>query len=333
MRFANWPFLLLFLLFPLLHRFWVRRNQPPRILFSVPVPESVARKSKIPWILVARYLGLALLIIGLARPQLSHRKIDRTINGVDIMMVLDLSASMNIEDLSARSRLEIAKETMENFINGRQNDRIGFIAFSGEPLTLAPPTLDYSLVLRSLRDVQIGELKDGTAIGDGLTLAVSHLRNSRVKSKVVVLLTDGDNNVGQVDPATAGELALGYGIRVYTIAIGREGRVKVPIRHKTGSGSVVTSYQWFDNALNPELLRQIAQQTGGRFYRVTEESTLTSVFKEVDQLEKSEVKAKEKVLIEEKFDKPLKLGILILVVEQLLALLSTWLGGWWRMIP
>jgi Ca-activated chloride channel family protein len=326
MRFANWPVLLLLLLIPLLHRWWMRRNQPPRIVFPLPVPANIGRKNPLLWVMILKYLALSLFIVALARPQTSYRQTDRTVNGVDIMMVMDISASMNIEDLSERSRLLVAKDTMEGFIKGRQNDRIGFIAFSGEPLTLAPPTLDYGLVLRSLQEVKIGDLKDGTAIGDGLSLAVGHLRNSKAKSRVIILLTDGDNNVGQVDPGTAGELALGYGIRVYTIAIGREGRVKLPIRQKTPLGNTVTTYQWFDNALNPELLEQIAKQTGGRFYRVTDESALLSVFKEVDQLEKTEVKTTEKVRYDEQFERPLKLGMLVAVAERFLA----WGGfaGW-----
>ncbi len=243
------------------------------------------------------------------------------------MMVMDVSASMDIEDLAERSRFSVAKDTMEEFIKGRQSDRIGFVIFSGEPLTLAPPTLDYGLVLRSLRESRIGLLKDGTAIGDGLSIAVGHLRNSKAKSRVIVLLTDGDNNLGQVDPATAGELAAGYGIRVYTIAIGKEGRVRLPIRSKGLLGNEIVRYQYFENALNPELLQYIAKITSGKFYRVTDESALESVFHEIDGLEKSEMKSNEKVRFEEKYQGPLKLGFVALVLEQLLA------RGWWRIIP
>jgi Ca-activated chloride channel family protein len=274
-----------------------------------------------------KYLGIVLCIFALARPQSSYQQIERNTSGIDIVMVMDVSASMNIEDLAERSRFEVAKETMESFIQGRQNDRIGFVIFSGEPLTLAPPTLDYGLLLRSVNQASIGVLKDGTGIGDGLALAVSHLKSSQAKSKVIILLTDGDNNVGQVDPGTAGELAAGFGIKVYTIAIGREGRVKMPIRHKGLFGNTITTYQWFENALNPELLKQIAQLTQGKFYRVTDESTLSSVFKEIDQLEKSDVKSKQKVRYDEVFQKPLKLGALILIAEQILE------RGLWRFLP
>ncbi len=327
MRLASWYFLFLLLLIPLLHRWWTKRNQPPRVIFSLPVSPAVSIRNPAKWLLALKYAGCALLVLALARPQTSFRQTERTVSGIDIMMLLDVSASMNIEDLGDRSRIDIAKSTMEKFIKGRQNDRIGFVMFSGEPLTMAPPTLDYGLLLRALHDATIGVLKDGTAIGDGLALAVSHLKNSKAKSKVIILLTDGDNNLGQIDPLTAGELAAGFGIRVYTIAIGREGRVKMPIRQKGIFGNVITTYQWFDNALNPELLQKIAAMTKGKFYRVTDANTLGSVFTEIDHLEKSSIKSTEKTRYEEAYPRPLKMGILLLAVEQLLE------RGWWRFVP
>jgi Ca-activated chloride channel family protein len=327
MRFANWPFLLLLLLIPLLHRWLLARNRPAPVSFPLPIPARAAGRNPMKFLLGLKYVALALMIVALARPQSSLKQTERTVSGVDIMMLLDLSASMDIEDLGARSRIDIAKETMENFVKGRQNDRIGFVAFSGVPLTLAPPTLDYGLVLKALHDAHTHMLKDGTAIGDGLALAVSHLRNSKAKSKVVVLLTDGDNNLGQVDPATAGELAAGYGIRVYTIAIGREGRVKLPIRTNTPFGNVITTYQWFDNALNPALLQEIAKTTNGRFYRVSDEETLHKVFQEIDHLEKTEIKSKESVKYDDLYPLPLKAGIFVTAIAEVLG------RGWWRMLP
>ncbi len=327
MRFSFWPVLFLAVLIPLFHRLWMKRGQPARVIFSLPIPKSLSRFSPVQYLLWVKYVALIFLIIALARPQFSFKQTQRTVSGVDIMLVMDISASMNIEDLADRSRIEIAKETMENFIKGRQNDRIGFVIFSGEPLTLAPPTLDYGLLSRAIKDATIGVLKDGTAIGDGLALAVNHLRNSKAKSRTVVLLTDGDNNVGQVDPGTAGELAAGYGIKVYTVAIGREGRVKMPIRHKGVFGNTVTTYQWFDNALNPELLKYIAEVTHGKFYRVTDENALAQVFSEIDQMEKSEIKSTERVRYDEMFEKPLTLGMVFLILEQFLS------RAWWRVIP
>jgi Ca-activated chloride channel family protein len=326
-RLESWYFLIALVALPILHRWWVKRNKPARVRFSLPIPVEVAAKSPARVLLALRYVGWAFLLLALARPQNSFKTSERTVSGIDIMMVMDFSASMNIEDMGERSRFDIAKEMMENFIKGRSNDRIGFVIFSGEALTLAPPTLDYDLVRKQLRDAQLGILKDGTAIGDGLATAVNHLRNSKAKSRVIVLLTDGDNNVGQVDPATAGELAAGYGIRCYTIAIGREGRVKMPIRHKGIGGNTITTYQWFENALNPELLQQIAKSTDGRFYRVSDEGTLERVFKEIDHLEKTEVTSNEKVHYDELFQKPLRMGVAVLFIEQILA------RGWWRLLP
>ncbi len=327
MRLSSWFFIVILLIIPLLHRYWVKRNRSARVMFPLPVPPAVSARSPVKLLLFLKYIGLVFFVIALARPQSSFKQTERTVAGIDIILVLDISASMNIEDLSERPRIDIAKDVMQDFIKGRSNDRIGSVVFSGEPLTLAPPTLDYALVTKAIRDAKIGVLKDGTAIGDGLALATSHLKNSKAKSRIIVLLTDGDNNVGQVDPATAGELAKGFGIKVYTIAIGREGRVRLPIKHKGPFGNTITTYQWFENALNPELLQQIAKRTDAKFYRVTDESALESVFSEINRLEKTEIKASEKTRYDERCDKFLKLGLLALVVEQVFA------RGWWRLVP
>ena len=306
--------------------FGCRETSRLGFVFSLPIPEIVSVKSPVRILLLFKILSFIFLVVALARPQKSYHHGERTVSGIDIVMLLDVSASMNIEDLAERSRIDVAKDTMENFVRGRQNDRIGFVMFSGEPLTLSPPTLDYGLLLQSLHQASIGILKDGTAIGDGLAVAVNHLRASQAKSRVVILLTDGDNNLGQVDPATAGELAAGYGIRVYTIAIGREGRVKMPIRHKGIFGNTMTSYQWFENALNPELLQKIAALTHGKFYRVNDESALASVFQEIDQLERTDVKVKEKIKYDEAFELPLKFGMLGLILSEFLE------RFWWRLV-
>ncbi len=320
MRLESWWWLFLIPLLPLVSKFWSRANRPAAVRWSLPIPVEAASRDPIPWLVGLRCLALAFIALSLARPQWSFRQVSRTVSGVDILLVMDVSASMNIEDLADRSRLEIAKETMEGFIRGRENDRMGFVVFSGEPLTLSPLTLDYGRVLQAVHEATTGILKDGTAIGDGLAMAVSHLRVSKSKSRVIILLTDGDNNVGQVDPATAGELALGYGIRVYTIAIGREGRVRMPIRQKGVFGNTITTYQWFDNALNPELLEQIAKITQGKFYRVTDESALKSVFMEIDRLEKTDIQSQEKTRYEEAYPKILVLALLLLLVEQAISI-------------
>ncbi len=327
MRLASWGFLFLLLLIPLLHRWWMQRNRPAKVVFPLAVPKHVGMRNPLRSLFILKYVAYAVLVFALARPQMSYRTTERSVSGIDIMMVMDVSASMNIEDLNDRPRFDVAKDVMENFVKGRQNDRIGFIMFSGEPVTLSPLTLDYGLVLKSIREAKSGILKDGTAIGDGLSLAVNRLRDSKAKSRIIILLTDGDNNVGQIDPATAGDLAAGYGIRVYTIAIGREGRVRLPIRRQGPFGNTVTTYQWFENALNPELLQHISKITDGRFYRVQEADTLEKVYKEIDQLERSEVKSNERVRYDEQFQRPLKLGFALLILEKVLSY------GMWRFLP
>jgi Ca-activated chloride channel family protein len=325
-RLESWGFLFLLALVPALHRYWKGRNRPARIQYSRSVPQQVAFVSPAVKQLLMRYAALLLVVVALARPQSGHRTTERRVDGIDIMLVMDVSASMNIEDLGDASRFEIAREMMSKFVKGRQNDRIGFAIFSGEPLTLAPPTLDYGLVLKAIGEARSGVLKDGTAIGDGLAMAVNRLKASKAKSRVIILLTDGDNNMGQVDPATAGDLAAGYGIRVYTIAIGREGRVRLPIRHEGPFGKEIVTYQYFENALNPELLMQISDVSKGKFYRVTDEQALTRVFSEIDGLERTQMETKEKIKYEEEFSAPLKWGVALLIMEQVLAL------GWWRVL-
>ena len=327
MRFAQVFLIALVLLLPLFHRFWRRRNQPARVRFSLPIPKGVRRFNPTQILLMLRYAAIILVILAIARPQESHRQTQRQVSGIDLMMLLDLSASMNIEDLAEESRMTTAKRTMEEFIKRRTDDRIGFLVFSGEALTLVPPTLDYGLLLAALRKADTGQLKDGTAIGDGLALAVNRLKNSKAKSRVIVLLTDGENNVGQVDPLTAGDMAAGYGIKVYTIAIGKEGRVRMPIRRKGMLGETVTTYQWFDNQLNPELLKDISKVTDGKFYRVEDKASLEGVFNDINRLEKSEIKTNEKVQYDEMFVKPLLAALLILGLERILA------RFWWRVLP
>ncbi len=327
MKFA-YPFALaLILLLPIFHVFWRKRNQPPRVRFSIPIPVSVRRFDPTRILLFLRYAALVFAIVAFARPQESHRSTQRQVSGVDLMMVLDTSASMNIEDLAEESRMTTAKRTIENFIKRRNDDRIGYLIFSGEALTLVPPTLDYGLILREVARTDTGMVKDGTAIGDGLAVSVGRLKNSKAKSRVIILLTDGENNVGQVDPLTAGDLAAGFGIKVYTIAIGKEGRVRMPIRRRGMLGETVTTYQWFDNQLNPDLLKQIAKATDGKFYRVEDRAGLEEVFHDIDRLEKSEIKVNEKIQYDELFGKPLLVALLLLGLERILARL------WWRVYP
>lgn len=271
------------------------------------------------WHLLGYTVSGILLCVALARPQSSFSKINKTVEGIDIVLVLDMSASMRVEDFRDFNRMEVAKSVLKDFINGRQSDRIGFVAFSGEPISLAPPTLDYSLVLQQLKNIEIGDLTDGTAIGDGLSLAVSRLSNSKAKSKVIILVTDGDNNMGQVDPLTAGELAKGFGIKVYSVAIGSEGRVRMPFVQKDAFGRSYKTYQYYDNSINPELLKQISANTGGKFYRVVDDpGVFRDVFAEIDRLEKTTAKSTEQVKYTERYQNVVFIAMIVLMATWLL---------------
>jgi Ca-activated chloride channel family protein len=277
------------------------------------------------WPLLFYGVAASFFILALARPQSSFHKTKRTIEGVDMMVVLDLSASMRIEDFRDQSRFDVAKVILRDFIAGRTNDKIGLETFSGEAVTLVPPTLDTSLVLQALRMAEIGDLRDGTAIGDALATAVGRLRESTAKSKVLVLVTDGDSNVGQVDPLTGGELAKGYGIRVYSIAIGREGRVAMPFVQKDVFGRQVKTYQYYDSSINPELLRQISSATGGKFYRVEGDvNVFRDVFADIDKLERTKIETTEQVRYEERFMPLVWCGLAMLLMGYLLSYLPKW---------
>jgi Ca-activated chloride channel family protein len=326
MRFAYPLVLLLLPLCLVLFPIFLRKAAAPRIRISLFKIKSGSFSVQ-PHLISALFktLALGLCILALARPQSISRSQERKANGIDIMMLLDVSLSMLIQDMGDQSRMEIAKQTFKSFIEGRKNDRIGFAIFSGEPVTLAPPTLDYGLLLSQLQNVQPGGggLRDGTAIGDGLALAVNRLKKSTAKSRVIILLTDGDNNVGRIDPLTAGDLALGYGVKVYTVAIGTEGRVRQPLPMQTPMG-VQYTYVWVENRLNPSLLKEISERTHGKHYRVQDEKTLQAVFHDIDQLEKTDVTTKDKVHYSEEFPPYLLAALILLVLERMLSVF------WWR---
>jgi Ca-activated chloride channel family protein len=326
MRLA-YPWLLTLLGVLLCFRWWLRAQAlPPVRLQLYPRPARKQPRLSPAWIQTAlKSLALALLIVALARPQSISKTQERKANGVDIVMVLDVSLSMLIQDMGDATRMELAKETFRQFIEGRKNDRIGFVMFSGEPITLAPPTLDYGLLISQLRTVEPGGngLRDGTAIGDGLALAINRLKKSSAKSRIVILLTDGDNNVGRIDPITAGELAQGYGVKVYSIAIGTEGRVKQPLPVVTPLGKTFQNV-WVENRLNTGLLQQISEKTQGKFYRVQNEQALVDVFQDIDRLEKTEITTKDRMNYHEEF-MPWVYGALFLILaERILA------AFWWR---
>ncbi len=307
------------LIAPLAWFFWTYRkaDRDPVLKISLQVPHSLMAHSPQNLSPLFKFIALSLLIAGLARPQKISSSQPRKAEGIDIVMVLDVSLSMLIQDMGDRSRGEIARSVFDSFIKNRQNDRIGLVVFSGEPLTLAPPTLDYGLLLQQIQHAVPGMgLKDGTAIGDGLSLAVHRLKSSQAKSKVVILLTDGDNNVGRIDPVTAGDLAQGYGIKVYSIAIGTEGRVLQPLPQVNAFGQKVYTQVWVENRLNPQLLKEISQKTNGKFWRVADEKTLREVFETIDSLEKAPIDERTPIRYDEQFQKFLLWGLLMVLAER-----------------
>lgn len=327
MRFAHPYAFLLILLIPICFYFWMKLVKLPAVRLHLNGFKGNEGRGISPAFIQTALKSFAVLflICAIARPQSISKSQERKANGIDIIMLLDVSLSMLIQDMGSSSRMEIAKETFKSFIEERKNDRIGFIIFSGEPITLAPPTLDYGLLFSQLNTVEPGGpgLRDGTAIGDGLALAINRLKKSNAKSRIIILLTDGDNNVGRIDPLTSGDLAQGYGIRVYSIAIGTEGRVRQPLPQNTPLGTTY-SYVWVENRLNTGLLEQISAKSNGKFYRVTDEKALQSVFKDIDKLEKTEITTQDKIHYNEEFIPYLIAAFISLVLERLLALF------WWR---
>lgn len=228
-------------------------------------------------------IAMALFLVGLARPQKTNERVEQWTEGIDIMLVIDISESMQIEDFRP-NRLESAKQVARNFISGRFQDRIGLVVFSGDAFSLSPLTTDYELLYSYIDDIDFDMIENrGTAIGSALAVATNRMRESESKSKVLILLSDGDNTAGNIDPITAAELASAYDIKMYSIAIGKEG--KVPFG-KDFFGRT----RYVDNTLDETTLREIAKIGEGRFYRVSNNKALEEVFTIIDNYEKAEIK-------------------------------------------
>lgn len=228
-------------------------------------------------------ISLALIVVSMARPQRTNEKVEQWTEGIDIMLVIDISESMQIEDFMP-NRLEAAKETALKFIEGRFQDRIGIVIFSGDAYSLSPLTLDYELLKAHIRELNFDMIENrGTAIGSALAVGTNRMRDSDSKSKVLILLSDGDNTAGNIDPITAAELARSFNIKIYTIAIGKEGRVPFG---KDFFGRT----RYVENTLDETNLRKIAEIGDGEFYRVSDNEALENVFALIDQYEKAEIK-------------------------------------------
>lgn len=256
--------------------------------------------------------GVALMILALARPQEASTKVKKNVEGIDIMIAFDISDSMLIEDMRPANRLESAKETIKKFIEGRKTDRIGLVVFSGESYTRVPLTLDYPLLLQSVSEVQTSRnIKMGTAIGVALANAVARLKDSTAKSRVVILLTDGENNSGTIDPGTALDIAEGYGVKIYSIGIGRDGQAQLPEIKEDAFGRKFKTYRPMHSKVNEELLTKMAQETGGKFWRATTSDALKGVFDEINRLEKSKVEVNQYTNYRERFQDYLRWGFVL----------------------
>ena len=230
-----------------------------------------------------RLIALALFIIVLARPQATDKFQDVSTEGIDIVLTVDISGSMLARDFKP-DRLEASKNVATEFISGRPYDRIGLVVFSGESFTQCPLTTDHAVLINLLREIQSGMIEDGTAIGNGLATSVNRIKDSEAKSKVIILLTDGVNNRGEIAPATAAGIAKTYGIRVYTIGVGTMGMAPYPVQTPYG-----IQYQDMPVEIDEAILQEIAQTTGGKYFRATDNNKLTQVYREIDKLEKSKI--------------------------------------------
>jgi Ca-activated chloride channel family protein len=259
------------------------------------------------FIFVTRVLALALLIVVLARPQSSESWENQQTEGIDIVMAIDVSTSMLARDLKP-DRLEAAKDVATQFIAGRPYDRIGLVVFAGESFTQCPLTTDHAVVTNLLRETHTGILEDGTAIGNGLATAVNRLKESSAVSRVVILLTDGENNRGEIPPLTAAEIAKTFGIRVYTIGVGTEGTAPYPVQTNFG-----TRIQQVQVKIDEETLQSIANTTDGEYFRATDNEKLQQIYEQIDQLEKSKIEVKEFSRKQEEFQ-PFAWAALALVI-------------------
>jgi len=287
--------------------------------YTVPMQMSstTALRQSVPgWKHYARYglfglrmLAISLLILALARPQTNMNRQDISVEGIDIVLATDISSTMLAEDLRP-NRLEAAKEVAVEFISNRPDDRIGLVVFSGESFTQCPLTSNHALLINLYKDISFGMIDDGTAIGDGLATAVNRLKESKTKSKVIILLTDGINNMGSIDPQSAAEIAELYGIRIYTIGVGTMGTALVPVRTQFGM-----QYQRMEVQIDEALLQKVSALTNGKYFRATNKQKLQEVYKEIDRLEKSKIDVTEFSRKKEEFLPFVIFALLLLTLE------------------
>jgi len=313
-NFAHPALLLLLLLLPI-WSWWRRRAAPQRaipfsrvaVLGRGPQPS----RSWLRWLPWLRMLALAGFIVSAAQPRSGARAERVSSDGIDIALVVDISSSMLAEDFQPQNRIEVAKEKVKRFVVGRKSDRVGLVAFSGEALTQVPLTTDYPVVLAAIDNLQVGQLEDGTAIGTAIATAANRLRTAPGRSRVMVLLTDGENNRGAIDPRTAAQAAGAFGIRIYSIGVGSEGMAPTPV----GRGLFGLRYENRPVKIDEALLTEIATNTGGRYFRAKDAEALQGIYEQIDALERSIVEARAYIRYTERFRWPLLLGLAALLGE------------------
>jgi Ca-activated chloride channel family protein len=316
--FAEPLFLWLLLLVPAIIAFYIFKQHKANAALRIPglAPFEITGltfRHYLRHILFAlRVTATGLLIIVLARPQATNRFQDVSTEGIDIVLTLDISGSMLARDFKP-DRLEASKNVATEFISGRPYDRMGLVVFSGESFTQCPLTSDHAVLINLMRDIQSGMIEDGTAIGNGLATAVNRIKDSDAKSKVIILLTDGVNNRGEIAPATAAEIAKTYGIRVYTIGVGTKGLAPYPVQTPFG-----LQYQNMPVEIDEDILKEISQLTGGMYFRATDNDKLIQVYKEIDKLEKSKIDVRQFSRKDEKYLTPAIIAFFLVVLEVLL---------------
>ena len=313
--FAEPLYLWLLLIVPAILAFYILKQHKANASIRVPglSPFQNGRKTfrhYLRHILFAfRLAAVILLIFVLARPQATNRFQDVSTEGIDIVLAMDISGSMLARDFKP-DRLEASKNVATEFISGRPYDRIGLVVFSGESFTQCPLTTDHAVLINLLRDIQSGMIEDGTAIGNGLATAVNRIKESDAKSRVIILLTDGVNNRGEIAPATAAEIAKTYGIRVYTIGVGTKGLAPYPVQTPFG-----LQYQNMPVEIDEDILKEISQLTGGKYFRATDNDKLVQVYNEIDKLEKSKIDVRQFSRKDEKYMVPALIAFVLVVIE------------------
>ncbi len=295
MKLASPIFLALLLVLPILifALRWLRKQSIVPVIYfsdfrhgfraSIQQMQEATSVKALPILRILRFIVLGLLIFTLARPQLSQSREHRFLEGIDILLALDISESMRAEDFEGANRIQTAKSVINDFLARRENDRIGLVIFSGESFTLCPLTLDYSVLMELLRGIEVGQLEDGTAIGDALATATHRLQLSESDTQIVILLSDGENNAGTIEPETAASLAQSFGIKVYTIGMGKEDGARIPYADTTFG----KRYREVLTYLDEDTLRRIASITGGRYFRATDTQSLQQIYAEINLFEKT----------------------------------------------